>query len=488
MNLGRVTAASIVLLALAFTGSAGAVTITEYDANPGNFSSTPGYIAAGADGNLWWTEGGAEVGLGRISPTGERLPLVHTEKLPVDLAIAPSGWVSWVATDGYGMRSPSGVVTNRYGGEISYHAGVITLTPAGQIRIGGRAGSSVTVICEPPDPNSDHLESDFSKYSCAGTKNGNPATGMAASAAGTLWTSVGGSNAVFIDPTDSFGFNTRIDLPAASLPVGIAVGPEGNAWVAMWEAGAIDRITPTGTRTRFLLPAGSHPNDLVLGPDGAFWIVEAGTGRIARMTTAGLVTNEYPVPSGETGQTGITVGPDGNLWFTDSEMSMIGKLVPDPLNSGAPPPNSPATAGGNAAEGDKTAPKFTVAPTFSPARFRVIGTAAHRGSAPPGSKLNFSLSEDASVTVSVSRKASGRRAGNKCVAPGRAKPGAAKCARYLPKGRLSVTGRAGANKSAFTGKVNGKSLTPGTYQASLSARDAAGNTSAAATAAFTIAR
>ncbi|HTT94138.1 MAG TPA: hypothetical protein VMF55_05660 [Solirubrobacterales bacterium] len=478
-----------IVATLAFAGTAQAVTITEFEANPDNFSSTPGNIAAGADGNLWWTEGGAEIGLGRMSPTGERLPIIHTEKLPVDLATAPSGWVSWVATDGYGRRSPSGFVSNELGEAASFHGGAITLTPTGQIRFGGRGGSSVTVLCGTPNPDSDHLEGDFSKYPCAGIKNGNLATGIAASSAGTLWTSVGGSDAVFIDSVASPEFATRVDLPTASRPAGIAVGPEGNAWVAMWEAGAIDRITPTGARTRFLLPAGSKPNDLTLGPDGAFWIVESGTGKIGRMTTAGLITNEYPVPSGETGETGITVGPDGNIWFTDSESSLIGRLIPDPLSPGEPPATPvPAAGGAGAAVGADTAPpRFTAAPAFSPARFRVVGTkrSSRRGAA-PGSTLGFSLSEAATVTVTIALKAPGRRAGKNCVAPGKAKPGAKRCIRYQPKGQLPLVGKAGENKLAFSGKVGGKPLAAGSYQASLVAKDAAGNASPAATASFTI--
>jgi streptogramin lyase len=471
--LGRVAAAATVI-ALAFTGTANAVTITEFEANPGK-SATPNNIVAGPGGNLWWTELGAEPGIGRISPTGEHFPVIHTETTPIDLAAAPSGWVSWVSQSGLGMRNPSGTVYQVLESS-NFRAGSITLTPAGQIRFGGGEGASVTVICAPPDPTSDHLDFEFPKYSCAGVKNGSAVDGIAASPGGTLWASVPESNAMFISSTASFGFTTRVELPIGSRPVGIAIGPEGNAWVAMWEAGAIDRITPTGARTRFTLPAGSKPNDLVLGPDGAFWIVEAGTGKIARMTTAGLVTNEYAVPSGETGQTGITVGPDKNLWFTDSEVGLIGRLIPDPLVPAG------ETGGGGTVPppGDTVPPRFIGAPAFSPARFRVGGPK------PSGSTLKFSLSEASTITATVARKASGRRAGKNCVAPSKAKPGAKMCTRYVLKGNLTLKGAAGANKVAFSGKLRGKALPPGSYRSTLVARDVAGNTSSAAKASFSI--
>lgn len=475
------------LMALAVAAPADAVTITEFEANPGQIS-VPINIVGGPDGNLWWTELGSEPGIGRMSPTGERFPVIPDTSNPIDLAVAPSGWVSWVTQEGFGRRSPSGIVTREAS---SFSAGSITLTPSGQIRFGGRQGATATVICSPQDPTSDHLETEST---CAGEKNGNRVEGIAAAPDGTLWASVSKSNAVFISSTASFGFTNRVDLPAGSEPVGIVVGPEGNAWIAMWEADAIDRITPAGTRTRFLLPAGSRPNDLALGPDGAFWIVEAGTGAIARMTTAGSVTGEYPVPSGETGQLGITVGPDGNLWFTDPEAGKIGKLVPDPLviDSGGSSGGGGATAApaGPPAR-DTISPRFIAGPSFSPARFRVSGKAqAKRGTsghpAHPGSKLEFSLSEAASVAATIAREAPGRRVGQQCVAVGKAKPGAKRCRRLLHAGDLSLSGAAGANAIAFSGRLGGKALGPGHYRATLLARDGAGNMSSPGSAAFVI--
>ncbi|MBS1882268.1 MAG: hypothetical protein JSS97_04850 [Actinobacteria bacterium] len=484
MKLGRFALLITMLGALAGADPAGAVTITEFDANPGKLA-TPNYIVAGPDGNLWWTESGAEPGIGRISPAGERFPIISDSGRPIDLAVAAGGWVSWVSEKGFGSRSPSGVVYRESSGSAgNFRAGSITVAPNNQVRFGGAEGASATVICSPKDPTSDHLETEFT---CAGERNGNAVEDIAASPGGTLWASVSASNAVFISTVQSFGFTKRIDLPAGSRPVGIAIGPEGSAWVAMWEAGAIDRIGPDGSRTRFLLPPGSRPNDLVLGPDGAFWILESGIGRIARMTTAGVIADEYPIPSGETGQTGITVGPDGNLWFTDTEMGKIGRLVPDPLTIGGG-----GSSGGNPpAPPTDTAPLFTAAPAFSPARFRVAGpraVASSNGGAPSGSTLKFSLSEAASVTATLALKAPGRRAGKNCVAPGKAKPGAQKCPRFVPRSQLKLSGKVGANKFAFSGKVGGKALAPGGYRATLVARDASGNSSAPASAKFTIVR
>jgi streptogramin lyase len=482
--LGRFTVIVVFLCALGAligAGPAAAVTITEFPADPGVFGATPEQIVAGPEGNLWWAEGGAAPGIGRMSTNGELLPEIGLFAKPNDLVVAPSGWASWTSDEGVETRDPAGYL-HPYRSQ-QFHGGAITLTPSGAVRW-SYARFAATNVCEPANPTSDHIEE---PVSCANKKSGDAAAGLAGAPDGLLWASFESRIEVYESDTDPPHEIKRIDLPTGSNAKGVAIGPEGDAWVAMFGADAIDRFAPDGTRTRFPLPAGSHPFDLVLGPDGAFWIAEAGTGKIGRMSTAGALTNEYSVPSGETGQSGITVGPDGNIWFADTEVGLIGKLVPDPAM--APVALGPGAPGGGAAP-DKTAPRFLGASTFSPARFAAVGAAkaSAKGGAnvPAGSKLKFRLSEAGAVTVAISAKAPGRRAGKACVAPGKAPARAAKCTRLVRKGAVVLKGAAGADKLAFSGKVGGKALAPGAYQASLVARDAAGNASAPSLAGFTI--
>jgi hypothetical protein len=248
----------------------------------------------------------------------------------------------------------------------------------------------------------------------------------------------------------------------------------------MWGASAIDQITPAGLRTRFPLPAGSKPFEITAGPDGALWFTEFGASKIGRITTAGVVTNEYATPTPSAGPIGITTGLDGNLWFTESSVGKIGRLVPDP-----PAGPTPDSAGS-----DRTPPAFTRKPSFSPARFIVAGgakaSATRHRKAASGSKLNVSLSEAANLTATVGRSLPGRRKGRRCVAPGTASKGAAKCMRLVPVGTQSWSVVAGASQVPFSGKLRGKALKPGSYNASLIARDAAGNVSEAKAASFTV--
>lgn len=473
MKLGRLLGIGIAaLVALVAAAPAGAVTITEFAANPGK-AANPQNIVSGPEGNLWWTEAGLELGIGRISPSGERFPIIPTAQQPVDLVVAPSGWVSWTSLTGYGTRSPGGLVTNTPTGDVG---GAMILNPSNEIRWGRMEGGGGATVCRGTRDNASE-----GLTGCAGASGvTGRVTGLGASTQ-KLWASYFDLNQVrTYDP----GVNTSkaVDLPTASGPTGIAIGPEGDAWVTMTLANAVDRIAPDGTRTRFPLAAGSEPQDIALGPDGAFWIAEYGAEKIGRMTTAGVVTNEYPAPSPGAEIGGITAGPDGNIWFTEASPGKIARLVPDPPLG--PAPVVPAAAR------DTTAPKFLGSPSFSPSRFAVAGNGKARASkavkAPGGSSLKLSLSEAASVTATIVKSVSGRRSGKKCVAPGKAKPGAAKCTRYVTKGGLTLSAKQGPNKFPFSGKLKGKALPPGAYQATFVARDAAGNSSSSRTAAFTI--
>jgi streptogramin lyase len=489
VKLGRIAAVvATALIALAFASSAGAVTITEFPSNPGK-ESLPEKIITGPGGNLWWTERGSEPGIGRMTPTGELFSVIPSSVRPVDLVAAPSGWVSWVGEIGVGSRSPAGFATS-YPSE--FIGGAITLTTGGAVRMGGNTNSTAWTLLTSTSASSDHAEfGEAAEF--INSRSGGKIQALAASAPNTLWASLSRTDKVLILSAAPLDEQLSVDLPANSNPQGIAIGPEGDAWVAMYDADAIDRIAPDGARTRFPLPAGSEPYDLVLGPDGAFWILEQGNAKIGRMTTAGVVTNEYAVPSGETGQSGITVGPEGNIWFTDTEMGEIGRLIPDPIVSGGGGSGSGAGGGANNTappppNAHTTAPSFTIGPAFAPARFRVAVKTPKKaaGGAPVGSKIKFSLSETAAVTMTLTVKAPGRLSGKKCVAPSKAKPGATKCDRQLAKGNLPLDAKAGANQFAFSGKLAGKHLAPGSYQATFVARGAAGNSSPPATAHFTI--
>jgi hypothetical protein len=278
---------------------------------------------------------------------------------------------------------------------------------------------------------------------------------------------------------DGTATDLEIDPPAGSGPGRIALGPDGNLWVTMAGASAIDRITPAGVRMRFPLPAGGLvPNDITLGPDGALWFTEYNGNAIGRMTTDGTVTNTFPVPTAGANPSGLTTGPDGAIWFTELSAAKIGRLtVPGP-QSGGP--------GG----GEGVAPTFLRGARFSVKRFRVgaANTPISARRVPRGTTLSYSLSEPSTVKIRISRKATGRNVHGKCKAPSSKNRGGRHCTRYVTVATLTRRGMQGINLVLFSGRIRHKALKPGGYRASVTAKDAAGNTSKASSAAFTIVR
>ncbi|MCU0506737.1 MAG: hypothetical protein MUE82_13425, partial [Chloroflexi bacterium] len=155
------------------------------------------------------------------------------------------------------------------------------------------------------------------------------------------------------------------------------------------------------------------------------------------------------------------------------------------------PPAAPAPGGAPGAGGQQATPD-TLAPVLSglratPARFRagLRVAAARRGRPATGTAFRFRLSEPGRVAITVSRVLPGKRVRTRCVVP---RPGlrGRVCVRLVRRGALAATGLLGQNQVRFTGRLGGRLLAPGRYQARVVVRDAAGNASAARTARFTV--
>jgi hypothetical protein len=109
--------------------------------------------------------------------------------------------------------------------------------------------------------------------------------------------------------------------------------------------------------------------------------------------------------------------------------------------------------------------------------------------APIGTRFRYTLSEDARVTFSFQRRASGRRVGGRCRKPTRRNRGRRRCARWVRvKGSFAQNGKAGRNGKSWSGRLRGKALRRGRYRATLRAKDASGNRSKAARVRFRIVR
>jgi IPT/TIG domain len=95
--------------------------------------------------------------------------------------------------------------------------------------------------------------------------------------------------------------------------------------------------------------------------------------------------------------------------------------------------------------------------------------------APVGTTFSFSLNEPASVNLTFTQSVQGRRVARRCVAPGHRNAGRPRCKRTLLVGSFVVSGHAGPDKVGFQGRLSGtKTLRPGSYLVSLTAREAHG--------------
>lgn len=138
------------------------------------------------------------------------------------------------------------------------------------------------------------------------------------------------------------------------------------------------------------------------------------------------------------------------------------------------PPSPPTTPGSTPPAGTlpilaPAAPKLSGL-SLTHKRFAVAGSKAPKGT-PHGTVIGYLLSQPAAVTISILTK--------------RTQTG--KKPRLVTLGKLQTSGKAGKNRFAFSGKLKGKALAPGNYKLKVSAKNAAGLSSATVTLPFEIA-
>ncbi len=262
-------AGSMAPTVLGATALRAAITIQQYPLPQG---VVPGGIAAGPDGNLWFT---ADTNIGRISPAGSvtLFPLpagLHTAQ---GIAAGPDGNL-WFTVQGQTWTGQQGKV-----GRVTI-TGQMTLFDTAAFIDGGDITSG-------PDGN---------LWFC-GDKIGRVTTG---------------------------GSVTLFGLSCGS----ITTGPDGNLWISISYPGtdSIAKITPSGVATLVYSPYRVSAADIATGPDGALWFTDLAYSRIGRLTVDGQSTL-YPTLSPVAAPRAITSAPDGNLWLTEAQGSRIVRLT-----------------------------------------------------------------------------------------------------------------------------------------------------------------
>jgi glucose/arabinose dehydrogenase len=160
------------------------------------------------------------------------------------------------------------------------------------------------------------------------------------------------------------------------------------------------------------------------------------------------------------------------------------------LVSSAAPPGSGGCATLPVLAADRRPPVVTrlrmARRTFAVSRRPTAVVARQR--TPQGSAFRFTLSERSVVTLRIDRRTTGRRSGRRCLAASRRLRGRPKCTHYVRVGALRRTLVAGRRSIAFSGRIGRTALSLGSYRTTVTAVDAARNTSRPRTATFTIVR
>jgi len=152
------------------------------------------------------------------------------------------------------------------------------------------------------------------------------------------------------------------------------------------------------------------------------------------------------------------------------------------FTSGQTPPDTtpPGTTPAGTTPPDTTPPALLTV-SLGPKTFAVNRAGkpetAVTAKAKKGTTFHFELSEPARVLFVVSRQQAGRRVGRRCVEPKRSNRSRSKCARFTVAGRFAVAATSGKNIKKFSGLIGRRALKPGRYRVTLTAKDAAGNSS-----------
>jgi streptogramin lyase len=287
---GTLSAASIVATAPGLPPAAAtfAPTPTFYAYSIPTSTNRPQWIAAGSDGNMWFTENpGSKVARVTLAGVVTEFTIPTANAQPQMIVGASDGnlWFSEFST----TPSPG---TSK----------IARLTPTGTF-------TEFSTLFSPPPPD-------------------NP-LGLVDRGDGNIWYVANGSSRIGFQGITS-GVAGETSVPTASSgPFGIATAPDNNLYYTESSTDKIGRIANLfTTQSEISLTAGTVPESIVRGPDGNLWFAENGTSKIGRLSPSSFsVTGEFPTLTPNAAPVGIVVGKDGALWFTENGVDKIGRIT-----------------------------------------------------------------------------------------------------------------------------------------------------------------
>jgi len=294
----------------------------------------------------------------------------------------------------------------------------------------------------------------------------------------------------------STSWSPPVDLsvgwPITGIPAA-GIDPEGHVSM-VWSsdaappsgAGSIfDPVAPT--LTNVVAPATAtvgQPINLSVNGSDAWSAVTVSWDFGDGQSGSGTAVNHTYNSPGERTLTITGVDAAGNTTQTSRTITIEAAPVPQPPVPGPGPGPDP----GPTPRVPPPAPKAPVLSGLQQSNARWRTHSVKRGPRlPVGTSFRFTLDRAAQVRFTFSQIVSGRRVDGRCVKATKNNRAKRRCDRYQASGTLSVAGKAGANTIAFSGKLRGRTLPPGSYRVLVTAT-ADGKTSAAGSAQFTIVR
>jgi len=272
--------------------------------------------------------------------------------------------------------------------------------------------------------------------------------------------------------------------------------PEPDGPPFLWLGANTGGPVPDGTPQFCDFPTGPNPSDVSFSPDSTLmaWRDDQGI-KVVAVPPVPAQNPGDPLPACAPGTPTVisATGTDPALGGIDVP-ALIAARGSGTTGTGTGTTGTTGTTGGTTGGPgttgttgtDTTPPAFTIAPKFRPAAFRALAAGATIAATAGGSKLSFSLSEAATLKLTITGGAAGKRVRGGCVKPTRTNRRASSCLRTVTLGSVSKSVAEGSNSLKFSGRVDRKALKPGAYTASLLATDAATNRSKPANAKFKI--
>jgi streptogramin lyase len=303
--------------------------ITEFPVPDAN--GQPFGIAAGPDGNIWFTEWQGPGNIVRMTPSGQvsgEFPVTAAPPSLTGITAGPDGKM-WFCERNYG-NSIGNITTD---GQTLHEYPLQNLDDQPHfITVGPSATDLWVALYGSNQVARITLAGAITRYDVPIHNGSSLPTGITAGADGNVWfTELQGNR---VGRITANGTITEFTLPTVdSFPIGITSGSDGNLWFTERSTNSIGRITPFGSDEviqqsirEFPIPtANSIPYGITSGPDGNIWFAESGGNKIGQITLAGVI-QEFAIPTANSLTYNVTSGPDGNIWFAEQDGNNIGKL------------------------------------------------------------------------------------------------------------------------------------------------------------------